>query len=332
MEIALPWVFFAAGALFALAIIVAFLSVRIRRKSSANDDRVPVANSDRLTDLPGFRKRLRDHQLALIAVVLAVITLGASLSLISARPVSSTLFSPDKYNRDIVLCLDVSGSMLEYDAAILQQFGQLAEEFQGERISLVLWNSSAAQIFPLTDDYDFVKENIENVRSSIDGSAQGNYGGYDYWAGTDLGDGYSLIGDGLASCIVRFDLSQPDRSRSIIFATDNYLFGNTIIQLPEAALLARELGITVYGINAAHWQGSPETEEFEQAMLDGNGRYYAANNPNLISDIVQRITAEQATAYKQPAQWIRHDTPEVWILVALGVFALYLLVTWRVRI
>src|SRR5690606_19890252 len=106
--------------------------------------------------LPGFRKRLRDHRLALLAVALTVLTLGASLSLISARPVASTLYSPEKYNRDIVLCLDVSGSMIEYDAAILDQFALLAEEFEGERLSLVLWNSSAAQIFPLTDDYDFV--------------------------------------------------------------------------------------------------------------------------------------------------------------------------------
>ena len=65
-----------------------------------------------------------------------------------------------------MLCLDVSGSMIAYDAAVLEVFEQLTEEFTGERISMVVFNASAVTYFPLTNDYDYI---VAAIGTSCDG-------------------------------------------------------------------------------------------------------------------------------------------------------------------
>lgn len=60
-----------------------------------------------------------------------------------------------------MLCLDVSGSMAEVDMEILDTFLELTDDFKGERIGLTIFNASPVQVFPLTDDYEFVKEHLK---------------------------------------------------------------------------------------------------------------------------------------------------------------------------
>jgi hypothetical protein len=95
---------------------------RLRRAASA----VPIAHSERLTALPGYRRLLRRYRVMLIAsLVLVVIAVGAS-GLLASRPVNASVQNPDRFNRDIVLCLDVSGSMIDYDSDLIGQFEELA--------------------------------------------------------------------------------------------------------------------------------------------------------------------------------------------------------------
>ena len=59
-----------------------------------------------------------------------------------------------------MLCLDVSGSMSEVDVEVLSVFEELLDGFEGERIGLTIFNSSPVQIFPLTDDYEFIRGHL----------------------------------------------------------------------------------------------------------------------------------------------------------------------------
>jgi uncharacterized protein with von Willebrand factor type A (vWA) domain len=85
--------------------------------------------------------------------VLAVV-LGA---VVAARPIAQKTIQPVSTNRDIMLCLDVSGSMTDVDKEIVSIFDKLADGFKGERVGLTIFNSSAVQVFPLTDDYRFIQ-------------------------------------------------------------------------------------------------------------------------------------------------------------------------------
>ena len=61
--------------------------------------------------------------------------------------------------------------MSSADAAVVEVFARLAEGFDGERLGLTVSDSSAVQVFPLTDDYDFVQEQLQVAKEAFDGAA-----------------------------------------------------------------------------------------------------------------------------------------------------------------
>ena len=114
---------------------------------------------------------------------------------------------------------------------MLDVFQELLPGFEGERIGLTIFNSSPVQIFPLTDDYDFIETHLTDMRDSFDFVESVP----EHWVGTLNGPGGSLIGDGLAACALGFDRPEDDRSRSIIFATDNEINGAETVTLQQGA-------------------------------------------------------------------------------------------------
>lgn len=318
--------------LVAVAVIAIVIAVRVLRRRSrevSNDASLPVAHSERLTALPRYRSALARYRVMLGCaagfLILAIIG-GVALA---SRPASATLTQPDLANRDIVLCLDVSGSMVDYDAQIVDVFADLSGEFTGERIALVLFNASAVTYFPLSSDYSYIAEQLERLRGTFeDGDAS-------LESGTLFGNGSSLIGDGLASCAQRFDTPDADRSRSIILATDNLLAGEAIFSLPQAGELAVQRDIRVYGINpgdtAARDYLSDLSEEFQNVVRRTGGAYYALDDPSAVPGIVDRIVAEQAAVLPGTPQLVVGDVPQLpFILLLVGVSG-FLVLVWRVR-
>lgn len=330
MEIALTWMPMVLGALTlaaAIAVTVVLLARRAARRRAA-----PIAHSDRLTALPRFRRVLAAYRALLVGLVVVVILAALAVGAVASRPVSSTVTQFEIYNRDIVLCLDVSGSMVDYDAVVLEAFEELVDEFNGERISLVLWNSSSAQVFPLTDDYDYLKTQLASVREGMEGAADFNSSGYSYWNGTLVADGASLIGDGLASCVLRFDRVDTERSRTIIMATDNVINGEPILTFEEAADFAIERDVRVFGINPSEDIAPREAEEFEELVDKTGGGYYTLDDPSAVPDIVDGVLEDQATVFESAPVLEFSDVPQPALGWAVVAFALLLVIGWRVRL
>ena len=187
-----------------------------------------LANSASLFQLPAVRKRIRAQRWlhALLAVLLVSGLVSAAA--IAGRPVRVTERSDALANRDIVLCLDVSTSMVRIDSSVLTTFSEILEDFDGERVGIVAWNSAAQTIVPLTDDYELLRDQLselgdvldidpENVTYKQQLAYQEAFGGT---VNSSI-NGSSLAGDGLASCAQAFDNQGLERSRSIILATDN---------------------------------------------------------------------------------------------------------------
>jgi Ca-activated chloride channel family protein len=303
--------------------------VRRRARRSASGASLPIAHRDRLTSLPGYARAVRRYRLLLAATVAALLLLLVAAVALSARPAAVTSVQPRMENRDIVLCLDVSGSMVDYDKQVLDVFADLAKRFTGERISLVIFNASAVTRFPLTTDYDYVAEQLADLRAEFD--ADDN----EYFSGTLFGNGSSLVGDGLASCAVRFDSPGTDRSRSVVLVTDNLIAGEPVFTLAEAGALAEDEGVRVYGINpgdtAAKAYLADLATEFRTVVEGTGGVYFPLDDPDAIPSIVDRITAEQAAAITGEPELMLLDEPAPWVLPAfLGLGGLFLL-AWRLR-
>jgi hypothetical protein len=282
-----------------------------------------VANTETLTILPQFQQALRRHRIRMAALAGAGALLVGGGLLGAARPVATTAERPESRSRDIMLCLDVSGSMAAHDAELVRTFRDLVTSFSGERVGLVIFNASAATVFPLTDDYDFINDELDNAERALSGA-----GGTDsFFAGTFNGWGTSLIGDGLATCVTSFDRTDTVRARSLILATDNEVAGRQLVTVEQAGDLARTKGIRIYGLNPEANGPTAEAVQLRQIALGTGGRYYAMNDPAAIPGIVASVQAEEATLLRSRARPVRSDDP----VLPVGVTGLALVLVISLR-
>lgn len=271
-----------------IAAAVAYGVWRWRRQDPARGP-IPTglhaANTDRLRASARYRQLAsRALRWSLVSLVSTLLVAVGSFLLVG-RLADATTTKEAQHNRDIMLCLDVSGSMQEVDADMLRAFKEIIGHMRGERIGLTMWNNSSVLVFPLTDDYTYVTEQIDATIKALDDSD------YKYFEGTSVGDGASLIGDGLASCIQRFDRLQEPRSRSIILATDNQLNGEPVYRLPQAIDLALRHRITVHGV--ADWE-SQSIREMRGELARTQGQMYLLDKPGDGAAIVNAIEATEA--------------------------------------
>lgn len=309
---------------------------RDSRAQKARKDTLWVANSSYVTSLPSFKRRVRAYRATQLVGVITLFLAILATSFLIARPAKVVSVDPRTANRDIVLCLDISGSMIEYDQELVEIFAELSENFSGERIALTVFNSTSRIVFPLTDDYSLVREELEIAHDALDPNVLftssekvlDRYLKFTAGANGEV-DGSSLIGDGLANCALQFedqsylDPDSPQRSKSIIFATDNALEGVPAYSLQEAADLATELDVSLIGLYGAGNATDEQEQEYEQIFTDSGGLYFYSGDPSAVDAIVEDILASQAVDVD--AAPIITKTDEVgawfiWILVGLGAY------------
>ncbi|WCD93379.1 VWA domain-containing protein [Microbacterium sp. nov. GSS16] len=302
----------ALGVLIAAVVIGAVAGIRSRRRSDTAPAAL-VSRAERLRALPSFRAAVR-RRMTLLSGIVALGAIAVLLGgVVAARPMAPKTVQPVNASRDIMLCLDVSGSMSDVDVEVLSVFEKLLEGFEGERIGLTIFNSSPVQVFPLTDDYAFVKEQLRSVRSSFDYADETP----EHWVGTLNGPGASLIGDGLAACTMRFDHQDDERSRSVILATDNELAGASILTIEEAAQYAKAQRVRVFALNPVQGKDAQVSAQLADAAALTGGQSYALRATTTVGDIIAEIQKQEATTLKGQAQVILVDSPDLWIALML---------------
>ena len=237
---------------------------------------------------------------------------------------------------DIILAVDVSGSMLakDFKPNRLEALKRTAIDFirrrPNDRIGLVVYAGEAFTKVPLTTDKRIVenairKINFQTLSKQID---QG-----------------TAIGMGLAVAVNRLKDSKA-KSKVIILMTDGV--NNTGAIDPETALeLAKQFGIKVYTIgigtngvapmplvdrygNIVGY--SPQKVEIDERLLkkiakETGGQYYRATNSAKLKRIYDEIdklekTVIEETRFYNYSEWFR---PFVWIALLL------LSIIWIIR-
>ena len=310
-----------------------------------------LANSASLFQLPVVRRRIRAQRWlhALLAVMLVSGLVSAAA--IAGRPVRVTERSDALANRDIVLCLDVSTSMVKIDSSVLTTFSEILEDFDGERVGLVAWNSAAQTIVPLTDDYELLRDQLTELGDVLDIDPQNvsykQQRAYEEAFGGTINNGVngsSLAGDGLASCAQAFDNQGLDRSRSIILATDNQVIDpdkEQIYPMPDAVNLLAERKIRLFSIYGADedqpyqdlLDKTPEESREELKTLTegpGKGRFYDVEDSGTGGQIVKELEKTEVSALGGRKQTRRTDVPQRLVITLSLVLLGYLgLTTWR---
>ena len=181
----------------------------------------------------GRMPRTLRYYLRHLPIVLRLLALTAGIVAL-ARPVeehSSTETSTEGI--DIVLAMDISGSMLARDfepdriTAAKQLASEFAAERGGDRISVVAFAGEAFTQCPLTSDKASVGTMLSRLRSGV------------------VDDG-TAIGNGLATAINRLRES-GSKSKVVVLLTDGVNNRGQISPI-MAAEIARDMGVKVYTI------------------------------------------------------------------------------------
>jgi len=299
LSFAQPWAFL----LLTLLPLMAWWQFRMRRRAHPA---LRMSTTSGLAHIkPSLRIRLRPvlHLLRMFAVAALVVAL--------ARPQSSSVTeNVDSEGIDIVLAMDVSGSMLaeDFKPNRIEASKKLAAEFingrEGDRIGLVIFAGESFTQCPVTIDHRVLLEQIDAVQSGV------------------LVDG-TAIGDGLATAVDRIR-NTNGKSRVIILLTDGV--NNSGKVGPELALeIAKTYKVRVYTIGVGS-KGEAltliQTPEGAQKVMqpvqidedllrkiakETGGNYYRATNNNSLKTIYQEIdklekTKVEISSYKHYAE------------------------------
>ena len=298
-------------AVVAIATVVGWLLAR--RAGVRSGKKGWVANTGYLRGLPKYQALVRRTR--------------ASLAI---APVDRYVKHDKSASRDIVLCLDSSGSMLPYDSKIGGAFRQIISHFEGERISLQLWDAYSMTMFPLTDDYDMATDVLQDMSDTIDtgliqigGKVSGTRELFEYLEPVldENQEVSSLVGDGLASCIMGFDHNDKQRSRTILLATDNEVYGSGVYDLSEAIEFAKSQGVTVTALYpGSDISLSSEALQLRDEVRKTGGDFYDASSPSAVDSVVRQIEAEQKEELDSAGKMIETDRPGAalgWTLVGV---------------
>lgn len=262
------------------------------------------------------------HVLRLLAVALLVVAL--------ARPQSTSKQSSKNIEGvDIVMAMDISGSMLAEDFSPnrLEASKQLAREFvrgrENDRIAVVAFSGEAYTQCPLTIDHGILENRIRQLKSGV------------------ITDGTAL-GDGLAVSINRIRQSGA-KSKVIILLTDGVNNAGSIDPL-TASDIAKTYGIRVYtigvgtrglapypyktpfGIQYQNVQVEIDENLLKQIADETGGTYFRATNKNRLKSVFEEIdklekTKIEVLSYEQRAEEFR---PFLWAALVLLLLELLL--------
>ena len=219
-----------------------------------------------------------------------------------SRPqVGAKLSKRETRGAEIMICLDVSNSMLarDYSPDRLDRaklaISRLVDRLQQDRIGLIVFAGSSFVQLPITTDYVSAKmflRSIDTESVPVQGTA---------------------IGDAILTAAKSFS-AQSEKSRAVIVITDGENHEDDPV---EAARQAAEMGIKVYTVGVGSTQGQPipkggelmkdkagnivvtrlDEETLKAVAQAGGGAYVHAGNEefglNPIVDDIRRMEEER---------------------------------------
>ncbi len=298
-----------------------------------------VANTSFVEETPYYKKLIRQYKFFCIitfgslwiAIVICVVML--------ARPAKIDIIHPDIHNRDIFLCMDISDSVDELNLDICDELRNVVKELDGERFGISIFNGQSVLLVPLTSDYDYVLRTLDKLEASFEYSLDSDYDDddldsfeiYQYkYEGTLSDRGSSFIGDGLASCLYSFpDLKEnKERSRLIVFTTDNELNGTPLVPLEEAARLCKKNDVKVFAIAP---ENVTDEASFKKSIESTGGKYYRVNSSRIFDELVDDIQKTD-TSVMEDVKIVISDQPETLFICLLMLISIYFIFSRKVKL
>lgn len=248
-------------------VIYALLRLFRRRRLRAFGDEALVREL-----MPSWSSSKGWWRTVLFSLAFACFAIGLSRPLLGAK-----LVERETKGAEIVICLDVSNSMLAQDyspdrlSRAKLAISKLVDRLQGDRIGLVIFAGTSFVQLPVTTDYVSAKMFL----SSIDTRSVPVQG--------------TAIGDAIRTAAKSFS-AQSEKSRAIIVITDGENHEDDAV---GAAREANETGIKVYTIGVGTPDGQPLKIDGE-LLKDKDGRIVVSR---LDEPVLKKIAASGGGAY-----------------------------------
>ncbi|MEM9632569.1 MAG: VWA domain-containing protein [Pseudomonadota bacterium] len=230
--------------------------------------------------------------------------------------------------RDIMLAIDISGSMDQIDFAssdgsriqrldaVKNVVGEFISTRDGDRVALIIFGAKAFVQAPFTEDLASVRLLLEQTQVGMAGP-------------------HTVIGDAIGLSIKTFQASKIEE-RLLILLSDGGDTGSRMSPVNAAGIAAGE-GIEIITVGVGDPNGSGEQRLDEQALKDiaaaAGGQYFFAADEAALTDIYARIDAMKARAVEttsyRPREPLGHYL--LGLAVVLGCSALLLLLISRER-
>lgn len=221
-----------------------------------------------------------------------------------------------KAARDLILAIDISGSMDERDfvaqdgeriqrlAAVKRVVGQFVEARQGDRVALIIFGAKAFVQAPFTEDLRTVRELLDQTEVGMAGP-------------------HTVIGDAIGLAIRTFEASDVQQ-RLLILLSDGADTGSRMSPI-NAAEIAAQNGVEIYTIGVGDPKGAGDQRvdlaALENVSARAQGQFFFAGDEAGLATVYDRIEAlaprEVETLSFRPREPLSH-----WPLAAAAVLAL----------
>lgn len=255
------------------------------------------------------------HSLYALAIVFMTVAL--------ARPQRGRQFQEvETRGIDIMLCLDISGSMQAEDfspsnrlSVAKERAKEFVEKRKGDRIGLVIFSATSLTQCPLTLDHQIVDSLIGRVNTGM------------------LEDG-TAIGLGLASAVARLKDSKA-KDRVVILLTDGVNNTGDIDPI-TAAQTAASFGIKVYTIGVGtkglvpypvddpmfgrryvQVQIDIDTQTLQKIADLTGGKSFLATDDQALGHIYDEIDRMEPTTFKVKQYTVYNELAGLWLLLSV---------------
>ena len=121
-----------------------------KHKQSFNGG-IKLANTQYVKKSTYYQKLIHKYHIFLLVLKAScLIAIILSLLLI-ARPTITKTYIDEKYNRDIILCMDVSLSVNSLNLQLVDNLKKVVQQLKGERFGISIFNTSSVTLVP--DDF-----------------------------------------------------------------------------------------------------------------------------------------------------------------------------------
>lgn len=289
---------------------------------------VPLLNSCQINESSINQSGNRWARIALSLFWICLVV-AASRPFWLGEPVSRTVSG-----RDLILAVDISGSMSETDLTINSEaasrievlklvVGNFIDRREGDRLGLILFGTNAYTFVPLTFDLRSLKQLLNDVSTGLAGR-------------------HTAIGDAIGLS-VKLMREQETEHKVLILVTDGSNtagFENPLV----AAQAARQQGLTIYtigvGVDAETLrrtygqQNIPSDVALNEPLLRGiaevtGGEYFRATNTRALESIYQSLDKLEPIEHKFQSHRPREELFLIPLVSAILIMSLY--ISWSIR-